>query len=75
MKTASFGVITVLENESGEVSLRVASPSEGTVNVSMTPDELLLLIVELSNGLYAGRLAEARKIIEYNLEQERRKAK
>jgi len=74
MKTMSFGTIKV-EHKGGECILEVYSPRDGTVRLSISPDELLLFLVELSNGLYKGRLGEIKKLIEYNLEKEQRKVK
>lgn len=72
MKTTSFGVINVRQ-EGGEIVLEVFSPLGGTVTLTLSPDELLLFLVEVANGLYEGRIGEIQKLIEYNIDKEKRR--
>ncbi len=72
MKTTSFGTINISQ-EGGEVMLEVFSPQDGTVCLYLSPDELLIFLMEMTNGLYEGRIGEQQKLIEYILDKERRR--
>ena len=73
MKTTSFGKINIRHEVDGEVILEVSSPSDGTVSLSMTPDEVMLFLVEVGNGLALARRVElADKIKRNQLREDRR---
>ena len=73
MKTTSFGKINIRHEEGGEVILEVSSPSDGTVSLSMTPDEVMLFLVEVGNGMAEARRVElADKIKRNQLREDRR---
>lgn len=56
-----------------EPVLEVFGPGQGTVVVSLTGDEFLMLLAELHNGLTDSRRAELKEQIAYNLEKEQRR--
>ena len=72
MKTTSFGIITVKHTDDGPI-LRVKGAGQGTVEISLTADEFLMLLVELHNGLTDSRKAELKERIAYNLQKEQRR--
>ena len=73
MKTTSFGKINIRHEGGGEVILEVSSPSDGTVSLSMTPDEVMLFLVEVGNGLALARRIELSEKIKRNqLREDRR---
>ena len=72
MKTMSFGTIKITQ-EGGECTLEVYSPRDGTVCLSLSPDELLIFLMEMTNGLYDGRIGEVQRLIDYNLDKEKRR--
>lgn len=69
MKTTSFGSINV-EYEGDICLLTISSPMDGKVTVSMSPDELMMLLVEIGNGLSTGRAEELKRRIEQELKRE-----
>jgi hypothetical protein len=73
MKTTSFGKINIRHEVDGEVILEVSSPSDGTVSLSMTPDEVMLFLVEVGNGLALARRIELSEKIKRNQLRENRR--
>lgn len=70
MKTMSFGKITVSHTEDGDCILSVYNPSEGTVKLSLSADELMMFLVECGNGLKDARGQQVVLTIERNLKRE-----
>ena len=73
MKTTGFCTVNVDYGDKGEIYLRVSSPLVGEVDVEMSPDELMIFLVDVSNGLATGRLRELEEQIKRDLEREQRR--
>ena len=73
MKTRNFSTVNIDVVEDGTCYLNVYAPEDGSVSVELSPDELLIFLVEVSNGLHSGRLMEVAKVIEKELQKEQRK--
>ena len=76
MKTTSFSQLLVTYPEdTSDVHIEMRVPGEGSLSTKMTPEELLMFIVELGNGLTAARKVELLELQKRNLEIEKRRAK
>lgn len=73
MKTISYGTITINHTKEGTAMLTVFSPVDGVVTLEITPDELLMFMVEVSNGLTVSRDIEIKRQIERDILNETRK--
>ncbi len=61
MKTLAFGTINVVQGGEGDVTLVASSPSHGDFEMSLTPDELYLFLVDIGNQLSVARDIERKK--------------
>ena len=74
MKTTSFSSIDVVFSEgTTDIGIIMKVPGEGTMSTKVTPEELMILMVEMGNGLSGARKAEViqRQKIELQREQRR----
>lgn len=72
MKTMGFSVLKINHNDDGAI-LFASSPAQGSVEIELTPDELMLFLVEVGNGLKDARSIELNKKIRKDLEKENRR--
>lgn len=73
MKTTSFCTIAIDYGEDNEAILKVSSPMDGSVTITLTGDELLMFLVEVGNGLQEVRHKEIAAIVANELEKEQRR--
>lgn len=76
MKTTSFSEVSVrYPKDTPDIEIGMKVPGEEQLTVTMSPEELLMFIVELGNGLRASRKVELLELQRYNLRMEQRKGK
>lgn len=75
MKTLRFGRIKIDTLDDGEVMLRASSPGQGSVELMLTADELMIFLTEVGNQLTVSRDIELKNRIAKDLEYEERKSK
>jgi hypothetical protein len=75
MKTTSFGSITVeYPVDSPDIQIVMKVPGEPPLSLGLSPDEVMLFLVELGNGLASCRGMELENLKIRELLKERRRS-
>jgi hypothetical protein len=73
MKTLGFGSISVDILDGGLALVRAYSPTLGHFELPLSPDELMIFLVDTSNALAEGRAEELKKRQAAELEAENKR--
>lgn len=73
MKTLAFGTFDLMPLEDGDMLLNAYSPSHGHFEMVFTADELMMLQVEIGNGLAVARDIQLEKRKKDDLLKEQRR--